>query len=337
MTTKCFTPLLGKRLRVTTLDECGNYPASSTPDSNLATDGFITVSLSSEVEDGAEIITKKADGSLCVNEKFADSFKRFTVGMEFCGVNPSLMAMISNAEPYNDYAGDVAGFTVPEGVIDKQFAFELWTGMAGAVCVPGADSAGGYLLLPFVQGGVLGDIEVTGEDAVNFSLTGAYTKGGNAWDVGPYDVLLTGGAAAEVQRVTITGGPNGGGFTLTFNGHTTASIAYNATAADVQAALLLLPNLDPGDVVCAGGALPGAFVTITFGGTYVNENPPEMTATNNLTGGTNPQVAVTTTVQGAGAGSAGPLPTPLDPFDHLLMIETGVAPPPSACAPSAMP
>lgn len=46
------------------------------------------------------------------------------------------------------------------------------------------------MLLPFVVGGVLGDIEITGEDAVTFSMTGAYTKGGNGWGVGPYDVLM---------------------------------------------------------------------------------------------------------------------------------------------------
>jgi hypothetical protein len=204
--------------------------AAATPDSLIATDGFVTVSLSAEVEEGAEILTKKADGSLCVNEKFSDSFKRFNVEITFCGVNPSLLSMVSVAEPYLNYAGEVAGFTIPEGAIDKQFSLELWTGMAGGVCVPGAESAGGYLLLPFVQGGVPGDLEIGGEDAVNFSLTGAYTKGGNQWGVGPFDVVLD-------------------------------------------------------DAV-----------------------PPV----------------------------AAPLPTALDPFDHLLMIDTAVAPPPSACSPQPM-
>lgn len=233
MPTRTFTPLLGKRIRVTVLDDCGNFPAASAPDSLIVTDGFITLSLSAEVEDGAEIITKKADGSLCVNEKFSDSFKRFTMEIEFCGVNPALVSMVSVAEPYEGYTeGDIIGFRVPEGAIEKQFGFELWTGLAGAACAPGAESAGGYLLLPFVQGGVPGDIEVTSEDAVNFTLTGAYTKGGNQWGVGPYDVLF------------------------------------------------------------------------------------------------NPLPA---------PGAAAPLPTPLDPFDHLLMVETSVAPPPSADEPQPFP
>lgn len=190
MATHCFIPVLGKRIRVTALDACGAPPAAAAVDAWLATDGFISVTLTSETEDGAEIITKKASGALCVNEKMANSFKRFTLEMEFCGVNPSLLAFVSNAQPYTGgVAGDVIGFTVPEGEITKKFAFELWTGLSGQACVPGAEDASGYLLLPFVQAGVLGDITVDGENAVTFSLTGAYTKGGNAWGVGPYDIL----------------------------------------------------------------------------------------------------------------------------------------------------
>lgn len=188
MATKCFIPVLGKRIRVTSLDNCGNVPASATADSFIATDGFISVGLTSETEDGAEIITKKANGDLCVNEKLSDSFKRFTAEIEFCGVNPDLLGLVSNAVPYSD-GTDVIGFTVPEGAINKWFALELWTGLSGANCDAG--EASGYLLLPFLQAGVLGDITVDGENAVTFSLTGAYTKGGNSWGVGPYNVVDT--------------------------------------------------------------------------------------------------------------------------------------------------
>lgn len=221
-TTHCFVPIFGKRIRVTELDSCGAVPEDA---EYLSTDGFTTVSLSSEVEDGTEIIVRKASGALCVNEKMADSFKRFTVEIEFCGVNPSLLGKVSNAVPY--LAGEeIIGFTVPEGEIAKWFALELWTGLTGTVCAPGADEASGYLLLPFVTAGVLGDIEVGGEDAITFSLTGSYTKGGNQWGVGPYNVVKS------------------------------------------------------------------------------------------------------------DAGTAGPLPTAIDAFDHLLLIDTALAPPPEACDPA---
>lgn len=186
MATHCFSPVLGKRIQVTELDECGRViPGTSR---FVSTDGFVTVTLSSEIEDGTEIIQRNAAGQLCVNEKMADSFKRFTAVIDFCGVNPSLLAIVSNAEPYEDHAGDVAGFTVPEGEINKKFAFELWTGLSGQSCLPGeqADEASGYMLLPFMQAGVLGDITIDGENAVTFQLTGAYSRGGNAWGTGPF-------------------------------------------------------------------------------------------------------------------------------------------------------
>lgn len=193
-----YAPILGKRIRLTVLDKCGNVPTEGAEDSTLVTDGFISVQLSAEVEEGNEITTKKADGSFCVNEKTASSFKNFGVEIELCGVNPSALSILTNAEIYEDYKSNPTGFVVPEGTIDKQLAFELWTGMSGQVCEPGAEEASGYFLLPFIQGGVLSDVTIDGENAVNISMTGAYTKGQNGWGVGPYNVLDNGGVPSPL-------------------------------------------------------------------------------------------------------------------------------------------
>lgn len=108
-------------------------------------------------------------------------------------------------------------------------------------------------------------------------------------------------AADEVQRVTITGNPNGGGFRLTFLGQTTSEIAYNATAADVQSALLALANIDPGDVSVSGGDLPTTPIDVAFVGRYAGSNVPRMTVTSTLTGGSSPTVRVETTTEGGAA------------------------------------
>lgn len=71
-------------------------------------------------------------------------------------------------------------------------------------------------------------------------------------------------AVNEVQTVTITESPGGGTFTLTYDDQTTAAIAYDASAAVVEAALELLSNIGSGNVTCANGPLPGTPVTITF-------------------------------------------------------------------------
>ena len=73
-------------------------------------------------------------------------------------------------------------------------------------------------------------------------------------DPGPALSIATttqGGPLNEVQRVGVTSTYclTGGTFTLNYNGQTTAAISYNATAAQVQAALEALTNIAPGDVV----------------------------------------------------------------------------------------
>lgn len=195
MATKTITPIRGKRIRVTQLDDCGNLTPTSL---QIVTDGFVTVSLSAQVEDGTDIQVRKASGALCINEKGNPTFTGFDVEIEFCEVNPSLISFVTNAEDYEDYAGDIAGFTVAEGEITGKFALELWTGMAGVACGDDGDEASGYMLLPLVNAGTLGDVEIGGEDAITFSLSNSSTRGGNTWGVGPYNVLGDEGTPAPL-------------------------------------------------------------------------------------------------------------------------------------------
>lgn len=105
------------------------------------------------------------------------------------------------------------------------------------------------------------------------------------------------GDVSEVQTVTITGGPTGGTFTLTYSGQTTAGIAYNANAAAVQAALEALSNLAVGDVTVTGGPGPATPYVVTFRAGM--GNVVQMTASGaGLTGGTAPAVGVATTTPG---------------------------------------
>jgi trimeric autotransporter adhesin len=103
------------------------------------------------------------------------------------------------------------------------------------------------------------------------------------------------------QSVAITGTPTGGTFTLTFNGHTTGDIAYNADAAAVKAALVALDDFVTGDINATGGSLPGAAVVLEFQAAYAatemgGTDVPLLTADGTgLTGGTAPAVEVTQT------------------------------------------
>jgi len=187
--TKCFTVVRGKRLRITRLDECGNAPAAATEDSLVVSSGFITVGLSAVVEEGTDITQLNANGDLCVNDRSRDQFRRWDLEMEFCEVDPSILEMLTNVTLEEDWNSDVVGFRQPEGTTVDSFALEVWTGIPGSDCVPGEASAYGYMLLPFVIGGSLGDITI--ENGNSTFTTMGHTKSGGGWGVGPYDVVPT--------------------------------------------------------------------------------------------------------------------------------------------------
>jgi Rieske Fe-S protein len=93
---------------------------------------------------------------------------------------------------------------------------------------------------------------------------------------------------AEQQSVSLTGAPTGGTFRLAFNGAKSRNIAFKATAAAVQAALLSMDTIPAGTTVA--GAAGGPW-TVSFG-SLAPQNPLAL-ASSALTGGTSPRVAIT--------------------------------------------
>lgn len=116
---------------------------------------------------------------------------------------------------------------------------------------------------------------------------------------------------AEIQGVWITGHPTAGTWTLQYPaGATTGPIPYNATAAQVQAALEALPQIGAGGVVVtAPGGLPGGGnvgyaggpYTVKFTGSQAPKDHPALVANPALLTGPAPPtsgVTVTTLRQG---------------------------------------
>ena len=65
---------------------------------------------------------------------------------------------------------------------------------------------------------------------------------------------------AQVQKITLTGTASGGTFTIEVDGDTTAAIAYNATAAVVQARLEALDSVGEGNAFVTGTVAGGLFI-----------------------------------------------------------------------------
>jgi hypothetical protein len=106
--------------------------------------------------------------------------------------------------------------------------------------------------------------------------------------------------ANDVQTVTITGAPTGGTFTLTYNSSTTAAIAFNAAAGNVQLALSTLPGVGTNNVLVTGGPGPSTAFTVTFLNVLGNNPIGVMTAAGSFTGGSSPSVSVVHTTTGSG-------------------------------------
>jgi hypothetical protein len=85
-------------------------------------------------------------------------------------------------------------------------------------------------------------------------------------------------ARSEVQSLGIVGASSGT-FTLTFTGFTTSALAYNASAATVQAALRALDPFAGGNVTCTGGPLSTATITVTYSGLYASAPVPLLQGT----------------------------------------------------------
>ena len=196
MGARCFPLIRGRMMRATRLDECGRLKPGAV--SSIATDGFVSVALTTVVQDAEVLSVTNAAGKVAVEDKGSPEFRGYGVAITFVNVNPELYAMLTNQSVVLNSAGDAVGFRVNTGrsPAGANFALEVWSGVGSSnVCDAGAGAGYGYTLLPFISGGVLGDFTLENA-AVTFTVTNAATKDGTQWGVGPYDVIDGAGGAA---------------------------------------------------------------------------------------------------------------------------------------------
>ena len=119
--------------------------------------------------------------------------------------------------------------------------------------------------------------------------------------------MVTSTSANEVQTLSqASGGPaTSGTFKLTFDGQETAALNYNATAAQVRAALEALPNIGTGNVTTSGGALPGTPIVITFAGALAALPQNLITVTSSTVAGSAAVYSVARTTTGVSQGRFG--------------------------------
>lgn len=188
MASNCFTPIRGRRMRVTKVDSLGR-PVPGVC-SLVVTSGFVTVEMTAEVEEGETTTVRTAGGEICVSERGCDQLNWYNISIEFCQVDPDLFAMINPTwTKLTGYLGDTIGWEESHSYsCDQGVSLEVWSDVSGYVPTDAsAQGAWVYYLQPFVVGGTLGDLTIE-NGAVSFKLTGR-TKKGSQWGRGPYNVM----------------------------------------------------------------------------------------------------------------------------------------------------
>lgn len=109
----------------------------------------------------------------------------------------------------------------------------------------------------------------------------------------------------EQQQIYITGSPTGGTFTLSYNGATTAAIAYNASADDVRNALQQISSIGVGNVQVTGSGTSASPWVIEFVNSLAAiAGQPLISATSSLTGGTSPGLSIAELQKGVAANTS---------------------------------
>ncbi|RFU83602.1 hypothetical protein DY218_27225 [Streptomyces triticagri] len=195
MPSKCATFAGAAMLRFTRLDNCCRPSYGEC--GSVVTDGVISMTISSEVEDGDTNTVTKINGKACATSKTDDVFQYATVEIEFCVLDPDVVTMMNaNWPKVYDAFGNVVGFDVTSELGGANFALEVWPQYAQSddtdAC--SGEEAGeggqGYLLFPCLSGGAPDDIEINGEDNTSFTFSGNTKASTGGWASGPYQVQL---------------------------------------------------------------------------------------------------------------------------------------------------
>lgn len=192
--TKKVALLKGRRLRATRLDACGRPVYGD--DAVVTSKGFISVGFTANTAETDEINVLNAAGETIAYEASVTSLRGYGIEIVLGEVDPELFSLITGQPVVLDADGNPSGFDIDTQITltGQGFALELWAGAPAGDACEDEDAQGsyGYLLLPFLQGGILGDFSVE-NGAISFTITGANTKDGNAWGRGPYNVVLNPG------------------------------------------------------------------------------------------------------------------------------------------------
>lgn len=236
----------GSSARVTRLDGCGRTIYGEY--SQAVTEGIVTAAFTANSTETEEINVVNFGGRRRIYEPSTAELAGYALTLTFADVDFETFEIITGQTLVFDAFGRVVGLEIDTGipVDDNGFALEIWVDAQGSdVCDdPNAQGEWGYLLLPRLEGGIVGDFEV-GNGAVSFTITGANTVEGNRWGNGPYLVEMGVGDVPSVLFQAVS--------------QTAALRMQVVTVAPPQEVIGARPLLDPaGDPFTSISAVEGS-------------------------------------------------------------------------------
>lgn len=188
-------PVIGAQImRGTLLDSCG-VPAWGDA-AQIASEGFVSVAVTANYDDGNEKKVTNAGGKDCVYRAAKAKFLNYSIDVTFCAVDPDFYTLATGQPAiYDPVTGDTIGFRTDRSILpsDRSLALETWSDAQGTVACDASEGLPwAYILWPYLTGGKVGDYTLD-DNAVTFTVTGMTTKDAAGWDVGPYLVTLDAG------------------------------------------------------------------------------------------------------------------------------------------------
>jgi hypothetical protein len=186
------TPVGGRVLRVTRIDTYGQVVTGTC--GKIVSGGWATVTLTDNVTTQSRYNIRTGGPVACLPVRSRPLLNYVDVVIDFVRVDPDLVGLLTAARAVVDGSGASVGFAGDtDTYAGGSVAFELWTGIAGGCAATGSPLYG-YLLLPWLVGGVNGAV-THNVGAASFKVS-ATTVARHRWGSGPYNVVANGAGAA---------------------------------------------------------------------------------------------------------------------------------------------
>lgn len=208
---RCYSPIRGRVVRVTLLNSCG-ATVTGASSAQITTAGFTQVAQSAQYDTGAEHITRRADGQLCVNEKDPDYLKRLQITFDLCSINPGIIANTVSGARLLTYSQSPTGtgFALGTQGTPPHWSLEVWQDVAGQACDSSGNPLYVYNAWPNLSNGKIGDYNI----ALDASTMQVIAESGPVWPGWTTGNTWLGSSAVQVipdhwfQNLTSTAPPS---------------------------------------------------------------------------------------------------------------------------------